>query len=246
MEMERIREALAVAFDLRGTLIDPESGWRLTDAERIRFLRACGARASDARICRLIEEAVAAVNELALEQRSYFEQDRLVLERVAAALGLTIPAERLAAFERWRNRAFARSVRAYPDAAPTLRALRSRGVPTACVADGRSRWTRLVLERSGLLPLLDVVVASKESGEVKATGAALRLACERLRLDPADVVYVGDRMDKDVLMAERVGCIPVLLDRASGPAAGGALQISSLEEILRWELQARFRHEEAR
>lgn len=227
-------DATAVVFDLRGTLVDASSGWRLTDRERIRFLRGCGARQSDERLQGLIDDAVASVNRLALGRRAYFEQERLVLEQVGAALGLELPPARLDEFERWRNRAFARAARPYPDAAPTLRALRARRVASGCVADGGRRWTRLVLERCALLDLLDVVVASEESGEVKATGAALRLACARLGVEPAGVVYVGDRVDKDVLMAERVGCTAVLLVRDGRPETA-PLAIASLEEILREE-----------
>jgi putative hydrolase of the HAD superfamily len=79
------------------------------------------------------------------------------------------------------------------------------------------------------------VVASEESGEVKATGAALRLACTRLGVAPSQLVFVGDRLDKDVAMARAVGARAVLLDR------GGSLQcaraITSLAEILTWKLE---------
>lgn len=62
------------------------------------------------------------------------------------------------------------ALEAYADAAMTLLGLRIVGVPTGCVAAGSIRWVCLALERVGLLDLLDVVVASEESGEVKATG----------------------------------------------------------------------------
>lgn len=228
-----------VLFDLRGTLVDAATGWRLTDAQRARFLRACGARATEDQLGRYLERAVADVNALTFRRREYFEQDRLVLERAAALAGVEISAERLDVFERWRNRAFARAVCAFPDAQPTLRRLRLSGVAVGCVADGGREWTRRLLGRAELLELLDVVVASEESGEVKATGAALRLGCARLGADPAETLFVGDRLDKDVRMAEAAGAQALLLDR-SGTKNGRSIEtISSLLELLDRPLAAR-------
>jgi FMN phosphatase YigB (HAD superfamily) len=226
-----------VLFDLRGTLIDPSTGWRLTDAQRIRFLRACGAAESEAQLRVNLERAIADVNALTFRRRRYFEQDRLVLERAAALSGVAAPDAKLDAFEAWRNRAFARAVRAFADAEPTLRQLRARGVAVGCVADGGREWTRRLLARAGLLALLDVVVASEQSGEVKATGAALRLACARLGIETAGVLFVGDRLDKDVEMAVAAGAQALLLDR-SGRRVGGRT-ISSLTAILDRPLAAR-------
>jgi len=216
-----------VLFDLRGTLVDPASGWRLTDDERVRFLRSCGADAPEVELRSALARAVGLVNRLAPRARTYFDQDRTVLLRAARAVGVVPACDRLDAFEDWRNRAFARQARAFPDAAPTLQALRAAGLPVGCVADGALQWTELVLERAGLLELLDVVVASAESGEVKATGAALLLACERLGVDVRDVLFVGDRADKDVAMARTVGARALLLSRTGGGDLASLLELSS-------------------
>ena len=228
----------AVFFDLRGTLLDVTSGWQLTDNARIRFLRTFDAEKTDAQIRAALGEAVADVNEIAGRGRRFFDQDRLVLERVAAKLGLKIRPERIDEFEEWRNRLFVRAVEAYPDAAMTLLGLRIAGVPSGCVADGSTRWVTLALARAGLLDLLDVVVASEESGEVKATGAALRLACGRASIDPAEILFVGDRLDKDVTMARSAGAQAVLLDRSGGPDTPDG-SITSLTEIITWKFETR-------
>jgi FMN phosphatase YigB (HAD superfamily) len=205
----------AVLLDVRGTLLDVTSGWQLTDDQRIRFPRTFDAERRDVELRAALGEAVAAVNEIAGRGRRFFDQDRLVLERAAAKVGLEIPPERIDEFEEWRNRLFVRAVEAYPDAAMTLLGLRIAGVD-----------------------LLDVVVASEESGEVKATGAALRLACTRAGIDPSDVVFVGDRLDRDVTMARAAGAQAVLLVRSGGldtPAGS----ITSLTEFVNWRFETR-------
>jgi phosphoglycolate phosphatase-like HAD superfamily hydrolase len=59
-----------VLFDLRGTLLDPSTGWRLSDAQRIRFLRACGASATEAQLRVNLERAIADVNALTFDGAS--------------------------------------------------------------------------------------------------------------------------------------------------------------------------------
>jgi putative hydrolase of the HAD superfamily len=233
-----MRGAGAVLFDLRGTLVDPNTGWRLSDRERVRFVRSLGARDGERSLLALLQQAVAEVNAETSRRRAWFDQDRLVLERFAALAGVRVEQPALDAFESWRNRAFTQAVSAYPDAAATLRALRERDVLVGCVADGGIDWTRRVLQKTGLLDSLHVVVASQESGEVKISGAALRLACTRIGLDPPDVVFVGDRLDKDVDMARGVGAQTVLLDRTNSIETS-VPSIGSLTDILGWQLEPR-------
>lgn len=224
--------ASAVLFDLRGTLVDATSSWCLADALRVRFLRAHGVRGADEELGRRLEDAVAEVDALTFRRRTYFEQDRLVLERAAAISGIDLSDSEVTSFERWRNRVFERAVVPFEEALPTLVLLRALGVRVGCVADGRREWTLRLLARVGLLDSLDVVVASEETGEVKATGAALRLACRRLGIDPSHAVFVGDRMDKDFEMAQKVGARPVLLARGGAPDRPDVETISSLIEVL--------------
>src|SRR6266508_2065265 len=137
-----MRTASAIFFDLRGTLVDPETGWRLSDRERVRFLRSLGARESEQTLRDLLRRAVVEVNKQTFSRRDWFDQDRLVLERFASLAGIAVAPAATDAFEGWRNRAFERTLRAYPDAAPTLRALHARDVPTGCVADAAAGWAR--------------------------------------------------------------------------------------------------------
>jgi putative hydrolase of the HAD superfamily len=220
----------AVLFDLRGTLVDPEGSWRVADALRLRLLRSAGALAADAELARMLELAVAEVNALTFRRNTYFDQDRLVLMRAAERAGVSLSESTLDDFEQWRNRAFSRAIRTYPDVLPSIRTLKARGALVGCVADGTREWTLRLLEGAGLAEELDVVVGSAESGEVKATGAALRLACARLGVTPEETLFVGDRLDKDVEMAHAAGAAGVLLDRR-GAGLGTGRSIASLAEL---------------
>jgi phosphoglycolate phosphatase len=235
----RPRSFSAVLFDLRGTLVDASSSWCLADAMRIGFLRASGASGSEADLRRTLDRSVADVNALTFRRTDYFDQDRLVLERATTLSRVAVSDDKLASFEQWRNRVFERAVTPYPDARPTLALLRALGIAVGCVADGSREWTLRLLDRVGLLESLDLVVASEETGEVKATGAALRLACHRLGVLPRETLFVGDRRDKDVEMAAKVGASAVLLARGGPAARSPAPAISSLLDVLDFPIGTR-------
>jgi putative hydrolase of the HAD superfamily len=79
----------------------------------------------------------------------------------------------------------------YPDAGPTLRELRRRGLPVAVVSN--IGWDlRPVFVSHGLDELIDAYVLSFELGVRKPHPAIFRAACDRLGLAPADVLMVGD------------------------------------------------------
>jgi len=120
--------------------------------------------------------------------------------------------------------------RAYPDAPPTLRALRRAGVRLVAV----SNWDVSLhdaLRATGLAPLLDGAVSSAEAGEDKpAPGIFVRALELAGRIKPRDAVHVGDRMDEDVAGAHAAGIRPILLLREGEPP-GGVEHIRSLRAL---------------
>jgi putative hydrolase of the HAD superfamily len=117
---------------------------------------------------------------------------------------------------------------AYPDSAPALRELRSRGIRTVVV----SNWDWSLHERlleTGLAELVDGAVASAEIGSAKPDGRifAAALALAGTRAD--ETWHVGDTPEADVEGARAAGIHPVLIARA-GEARDGAVR--SLSELI--------------
>lgn len=91
----------------------------------------------------------------------------------------------------------------YPDAHPTLRALRDVGI-TVVIAGNQPRRRRAQLERLELPA--DVIVTSDDLGVAKPDPAFFAEVCALAGdRQPADVLYVGDRIDNDVVPAARAG-----------------------------------------
>ncbi|WP_145910358.1 HAD family hydrolase [Kitasatospora viridis] len=84
----------------------------------------------------------------------------------------------------------------YPDAGPTLRELRRRGIPVAVVSN--IGWDlRPVFREHGLDPLVDAYLLSYELGAQKPDPRIFLAGCEALGLAPQDVLMVGDHLEAD-------------------------------------------------
>ena len=114
--------------------------------------------------------------------------------------------------------------RAYPDAAPALAELRSRGLRLACVSNWDVSLTE-VLERCGLGDALDGVVTSAGSGSRKPDPVIFSQALEIVGCSAAEAVHVGDTLEEDVAGADAAGIRALHLDREGGG------DINSLAEV---------------
>jgi putative hydrolase of the HAD superfamily len=142
--------------------------------------------------------------------------------RCARAMGLDVP-------EPVALDALLASLRffAYPDSAPTLIALRKRGIRLVVV----SNWDWSLHERlaeTGLTPLLDGALTSAEVGAAKPDPAIFAAALELTGTTPEQTWHVGDTPAADVDGARAAGITPVLIARdADVPGA-----VRSLAELI--------------
>ena len=118
------------------------------------------------------------------------------------------------------RRAMLDSIRfgAYADAPETLRELRARGLRLV-VASNWDCSLPEVLERAGLAPLVDGVVASAMVGAAKPEPALFEAALEVAGAAPDRALHVGDSLSKDVEGAAGAGIAAVLLDRGGAHPA---------------------------
>lgn len=121
---------------------------------------------------------------------------------------------------------------AFPDALPTLHALRRR-VAIAAVSDAQRLFLEPELRAVGLTGRFDVLVVSSDHGFRKPDPRLFRLAVQRLDVPAAATVHVGDNPKRDVAGAEEAGLIAVHLDRTGVPPHPHRT-VSSLLDLLRW------------
>jgi putative hydrolase of the HAD superfamily len=121
----------------------------------------------------------------------------------------------------------------YPEVPGVLEALRARGHALAVV----SNWDislHEVLDRIGLRPAFDAVVASAEVGAAKPDPAIFAHALELLGERAEDALHAGDQPAEDVAGALAAGVAPVLVDRDGdrGAPPAGVPVVRSLEGLL--------------
>ena len=125
-----------IIFDCDGVLVDSE---RISNGVLARALTAEGMPTT-----------------LAQARRDY---QGLLLEEVLlhaqARAGRALPAGWLATYERDRERAFRRELKAMPGAAGAVRRVRAAGVAVCVASQGKLEKTRLSLELTGLLDLFE-------------------------------------------------------------------------------------------
>ncbi len=115
---------------------------------------------------------------------------------------------------------------AFPDTVPTLQALRERGIPVGVVSDIGIDF-RPVFDALGISAYLDVVVLSCEHGACKPDPSVFRTACDRLGVEPAATLMVGDNALTDG-GAVGAGLPVLLLPLTSGKQARGLGRVLSL------------------
>jgi putative hydrolase of the HAD superfamily len=88
-----------------------------------------------------------------------------------------------------------------------LEALRTRGLKLALVSNTASpQWLlQPILERQGIAERVDTIVLSSEVGKRKPHPAIFERALGELGVDSSEALFVGDRLEADVLGASRVG-----------------------------------------
>ena len=223
----------AVIFDWGGTLsvfVEAE----LVDAWRLVARHLAPDREDE------VTEVLVAVEEEFWATTSTHQRSGTLAQLLAAAtdrLGLDAAEALLEEAATRHLDAWTPHIRHDPDAAPTLQALRDRGMRVALLSN--THWPRPFhehfLERDGLAELLDARLYTSEMPFQKPHPSAFRAALDAVAVDdPACAVFVGDRPFDDISGAKGAGLKAVL--RANGGVPGYDVEpdaaIERLPELL--------------
>jgi FMN phosphatase YigB (HAD superfamily) len=167
-------------------------------------------------------------HQLAWHQRRVFGAPEMV-DYALGKLGLESTPQRVDSIVRALEPAILElDVRQVPGAREALARLADRGVHRALICDtgfSSGRVVRQLLDRQGLLELLEVTVFSEEVGVPKPHPRAFQAALDGLGVAKEEAVHVGDLKRSDIAGAKAFGMGTVRLtahhdDRGEGGAAG--------------------------
>lgn len=165
----------------------------------------------------------------------------------AAALGMPSGPDLAGAFVTRYAPAFHDLLRPYPDAIRLLDRAVAFSVPVRVLTNSSSTYTAEKIEMVAL-PQLSGRVCSRDClGIGKPEPAVYLHACERLGLDPQDVLFVGDELEQDAIGPRTAGLdsmwlvraqidpsqdVAATTERMQRAAAHGIPVISSLDAVL--------------
>lgn len=203
----------AILFDYGHTLVDfHRTEEALREAyEQIRARIEAVAYMEVPELLDLIERVAGGVDRMVTE--SYRERRMEELDLVTgfreslAAVGFDLPDDVLDHIVALDHSAYSRSITIEPDILDVVRALRERGYRLGLVSNVSllPHLMREDLDRLGLGPLLHTAVFSSEVGVRKPDPRIFTEALGRIGADPAETVFVGDRLYDDVTGARGVG-----------------------------------------
>ncbi|MDK9725596.1 MAG: phosphoglycolate phosphatase [Sterolibacteriaceae bacterium MAG5] len=115
------------------------------------------------------------------------------------------PADALASFKRHYAEVNGRAAKPFPGVMEGLAALKAQGLPLGVITNKAAAFTGPLLERTGLAPYFDVVVAGDQLPKPKPDPMPVVWACGRLGVSPADTLLIGDSVH-DFKAGRAAGC----------------------------------------
>lgn len=205
-----LRPMRAMLFDFDFTLADSSPGIVACFAHG---LERCGLAAVE-------PEAVRRTIGLTLDEalrRLHGVEDREIAETFVTA------------FQEHAERVLVPSTRWYERALETVAACRSAGLATAICSTKRRHHIERVLARDGVGDLFDAVIGADDVPRPKPAPDALHAALDRLGVEGARALYVGDHpVDAEAAHQAGVGFVAVL----TGPSARDAFAARPVRRFL--------------
>jgi putative hydrolase of the HAD superfamily len=208
--MSRIR---AVIFDCYGTLIDikTDEGKDEIFYYLSLYLQYYGATIEKEKL----KSALALEKEryLKTSDERYPELDlELVFKNILNKEGLDNPflAESCCKLHRLLSR---ERFQLFPDSLPVLREMKRNGYPLAVVSDAQKVYCIEEGKMLGLNQFLDHSILSTHFGFKKPDPRLFTIACDLLEIPPAEAVYIGDSIKRDIKGPKQIGMLVILVNR---------------------------------
>lgn len=148
---------------------------------------------------------------------SFFEDGKPAIDEILKEL--CRESEKAECLDIYRNHK--PSIHLYDGVKGLIDELKSKGIKVGLITDGRPEGQRNKLASLGLVNILDSenIIITDELGGIqfrKPCDIAFRILLTRWRLNPADVVYVGDNFSKDFQASRQLGMKSILFFNSDG------------------------------
>jgi putative hydrolase of the HAD superfamily len=145
---------------------------------------------------------------------AYLEQRRHRARDFVEPYGLDLSADHMA--DQWFGDYMVQYQLAWTlhdDALPCLDELQSQGTRIGIITNGDLKFQMAKIDRMGLTPRIEHVIASGELGFAKPDRRIFEHTCSVFGVRPSEAAYVGDRLETDAIGATTAGLAGVWLAR---------------------------------
>jgi putative hydrolase of the HAD superfamily len=207
----------AVSFDVGGTLMAP---WPSVGHVYARVAAGhIGFSAEPERITRQFVNAWRARGEFDYSREGWMDLVRHSFHGIAEVSETLFTAlyDSFSTHDAWR---------VYDDVIPTLEALKKADVRLAVISNWDTRL-RPTLQSVGLHDYFEAITVSGEHGVNKPAREIFALTARAMKLEPGEILHIGDSHREDFLGARGAGMEAMHLDR-DGEVAGSATTLGAL------------------
>jgi len=213
----------AVIFDLDNTLIDFMTMKKLSCEAAISAMIDAGLNIDKSKA---IKELFSLYDKYGLEEKTIFQK---FLRKLTRKIDYEILASGIVAYRRVR----AGFLEPYPHVGEVLFELKKRGIKLAIVSDAPrlKAWIRLVSMK--INHFFDVVVTFDDTKVFKPSLEPFKIAFKKLRLKPQECLMVGDRPERDIKGAKKLGMLTCFAKYGNPSAKSEAdYEINDIKELL--------------
>ncbi|MBI2647557.1 TIGR02253 family HAD-type hydrolase [Candidatus Woesearchaeota archaeon] len=213
----------AVIFDLDNTLIDFMKMKELSCDAAISAMIDAGLNVSKNKA---IEELFALYDKYGLEEKAIFQK---FLKKLIRKIDYEILASGIVAYRRVR----AGFLEPYPHVSEVLFELKRRGIKLAIVSDAPrlKAWIRLVAMK--INHFFDVVVTFDDTKKMKPNIMPFKVTFKKLKLKPCECLMVGDRPERDIKGAKKLGMLTCFAKYGNPKAKSNAdYELNDIKELL--------------
>jgi len=213
----------SVIFDLDNTLIDFMTMKKISCDAAISAMIGAGLNVKKEKA---IKELFSLYDKYGLEEKTIFQK---FLKKTAKRIDYEILASGIVAYRRVRTG----FLEPYPHVSEVLFELKKRGIKLAIVSDAPrlKAWIRLVSMK--INSLFDVVITFDDTKEFKPSIAPFKVAFKKLKVKPQECLMVGDRPERDIKGAKKLGMLTCFAKYGNPKAKSNAdYEINDIKELL--------------
>jgi len=212
----------AVIFDLDNTLIDFMKMKQLSCDAAISAMIDAGLNVNKDKATKIL---FSLYDEYGLEEKQIFQK---FLKRLTKKIDYEILASGIVAYRRVR----AGFLEPYPHVTDVLFELKGLGIKLAIVSDAPrlKAWIRLVSMKVN--HLFDFVVTFDDTKEMKPSTMPFKVAFKKLKVKPKECLMVGDRPERDIKGAKKLGMLTCFAKYGNPKAKSNAdYEINDIKEL---------------